>query len=106
MLRSALLKRTQFLPRLASRKAFVPVMQRRKYSDDVFLTTNSANYIDEMYAAWKEDPKSVHVSWQVSTSVEDIRADGTRQIAGSTYFRRPFWSNHGVQVAFEAMERP
>lgn len=66
MLRHALLKRTPVLPRLASRKAFVPLIQKRQYSDDVFLTTNAANYIDEMYAAWKDDPKSVHVSWQVS----------------------------------------
>ncbi|AOW06343.1 thiamine diphosphate-binding protein [Yarrowia lipolytica] len=64
MLRHALLKRTPVLPRLTSRKAFVPLIQKRKYSDDVFLTTNAANYIDEMYAAWKDDPKSVHVSWQ------------------------------------------
>ncbi|ODQ68368.1 2-oxoglutarate dehydrogenase E1 component mitochondrial precursor [Nadsonia fulvescens var. elongata DSM 6958] len=41
----------------------LPVLQRL-YSSDVFLTSNSANYIDEMYAAWKEDPKSVHISWQ------------------------------------------
>lgn len=44
----------------------MPLIQKRKYSDDVFLTTNAANYIDEMYAAWKDDPQSVHVSWQVS----------------------------------------
>ncbi|CDK28456.1 unnamed protein product [Kuraishia capsulata CBS 1993] len=30
---------------------------------DSFLQTNNANYIDEMYQAWKQDPKSVHVSW-------------------------------------------
>jgi 2-oxoglutarate dehydrogenase E1 component len=32
---------------------------------DSFLSGNTANYIDEMYLQWKEDPKSVHVSWQV-----------------------------------------
>lgn len=32
-------------------------------SADNFLTTNNAAYIDEMYAAWKQDPSSVHVSW-------------------------------------------
>ena len=26
---------------------------------------NTANYIDEMYMAWKQDPTSVHISWQV-----------------------------------------
>ncbi|BFZ53970.1 2-oxoglutarate dehydrogenase E1 component [Savitreella phatthalungensis] len=34
-------------------------------ASDSFLQSNSANYIDEMYAAWKQDPSSVHVSWQV-----------------------------------------
>ncbi len=33
--------------------------------NDNFLSGNAANYIDEMYLQWKEDPKSVHVSWQV-----------------------------------------
>jgi hypothetical protein len=37
--------------------------------DDVFLQSTNANYIDEMYAAWKQDPSSVHVSWQVSACV-------------------------------------
>lgn len=31
---------------------------------DSFLSGNSANYVDEMYMAWKEDPSSVHISWQ------------------------------------------
>lgn len=31
---------------------------------DGFLDGNAANYIDEMYMAWKDDPKSVHVSWR------------------------------------------
>lgn len=32
--------------------------------NDSFLQGNTANYIDEMYIAWKKDPSSVHVSWQ------------------------------------------
>ncbi|WPH00252.1 2-oxoglutarate dehydrogenase, mitochondrial [Acrodontium crateriforme] len=31
---------------------------------DSFLQGNTANYVDEMYMAWKDDPTSVHVSWQ------------------------------------------
>jgi len=31
---------------------------------DSFLSGNTANYIDEMYMEWKNDPSSVHVSWQ------------------------------------------
>ncbi|KAK5988737.1 2-oxoglutarate dehydrogenase complex component E1 [Cladobotryum mycophilum] len=34
-------------------------------SNDNFLSGSTANYIDEMYMQWKQDPKSVHVSWQV-----------------------------------------
>ena len=29
-----------------------------------FLSGASASYIEDMYAAWLQDPKSVHVSWQ------------------------------------------
>ncbi|PLB55091.1 putative alpha-ketoglutarate dehydrogenase complex subunit Kgd1 [Aspergillus steynii IBT 23096] len=32
--------------------------------NDSFLSGNTANYIDEMYMAWKKDPSSVHISWQ------------------------------------------
>ena len=32
---------------------------------DSFLQGNTANYVDEMYMEWKNDPTSVHVSWQV-----------------------------------------
>jgi len=28
-----------------------------------FLNGNSANYIDEMYSSWLQDPRSVHASW-------------------------------------------
>ncbi|ODV77028.1 alpha-ketoglutarate dehydrogenase [Suhomyces tanzawaensis NRRL Y-17324] len=31
---------------------------------DSFLQGNNSNYIDEMYDAWRQDPTSVHVSWQ------------------------------------------
>ena len=39
-----------------------------------FLNGNSAPYIDDMYHAWKEDPKSVHVSWQSVFSKMDAGA--------------------------------
>jgi 2-oxoglutarate dehydrogenase E1 component len=32
---------------------------------DNFLSGSAASYIDEMYLQWKENPLSVHVSWQV-----------------------------------------
>ncbi|KAF9888024.1 2-oxoglutarate dehydrogenase E1 component [Aspergillus nanangensis] len=33
-------------------------------ANDSFLSGNTANYVDEMYVAWKNDPSSVHISWQ------------------------------------------
>ena len=30
---------------------------------DSFLQGNNSNYIDEMYDAWRQDPSSVHASW-------------------------------------------
>ncbi|CEN59466.1 thiamine diphosphate-binding protein [Aspergillus pseudodeflectus] len=33
-------------------------------ASDSFLQGNTANYIDEMYLAWRKDPSSVHISWQ------------------------------------------
>ncbi|KAF7716889.1 2-oxoglutarate dehydrogenase, E1 component family protein [Penicillium ucsense] len=32
--------------------------------NDSFLQGSTANYVDEMYLAWKRDPSSVHISWQ------------------------------------------
>lgn len=48
-------------------------MQYRAYAaqaksvdpNDSFLQGNAAAYFDEMYASWRQDPKSVHISWQV-----------------------------------------
>lgn len=35
----------------------------RAYATDSFLQTNNSNYVEEMYQAWRQDPNSVHVSW-------------------------------------------
>lgn len=34
-----------------------------KAAQEPFLNGNSSIYVEEMYLAWKEDPKSVHKSW-------------------------------------------
>ncbi|KAF2860626.1 mitochondrial 2-oxoglutarate dehydrogenase [Piedraia hortae CBS 480.64] len=50
------------------RRLYAAVQQGNKAgvdSSDSFLSGSSANYVDEMYRAWKEDPSSVHLSWQV-----------------------------------------
>ncbi|KAI9598350.1 putative Oxoglutarate dehydrogenase [Syncephalis fuscata] len=44
--------------------------QRAQYAtaspnnSESFLQGSSANYVDEMYRAWRHDPSSVHLSWQ------------------------------------------
>lgn len=62
MLRGFTVKRVSLLKlRLSLIK---PLATRRLLSsNDSFLLTNNGNYIDEMYAQWKQDPSSVHVSW-------------------------------------------
>lgn len=35
----------------------------RGLATDSFLQSNNSNYVDEMYEAWRQDPNSVHVSW-------------------------------------------
>lgn len=39
---------------------FTPI---RYFGQDSFLQGNNASYVDEMYEAWLQDPKSVHISW-------------------------------------------
>lgn len=50
----------------------LPLPIRREYalargpsSNDPFANGTNAYYADEMYRLWKEDPKSVHTSWNV-----------------------------------------
>lgn len=38
-------------------------VNRRMFATDTFLQGNNSNYIDEMYDSWRQDPTSVHVSW-------------------------------------------
>jgi 2-oxoglutarate dehydrogenase E1 component len=45
------------------RARLAKVSLRSFSSNDSFLLTNNGNYIDEMYAQWRSDPSSVHVSW-------------------------------------------
>jgi 2-oxoglutarate dehydrogenase E1 component len=33
-------------------------------SNETFINGSSIAYVERMYDSWKEDPKSVHVSWQ------------------------------------------
>ena len=35
-------------------------------SSEGFLQGNATNYVEAMYESWKENPSSVHKSWQAS----------------------------------------
>ena len=39
--------------------------------NDAFANGTNTYYVDEMYRHWKQDPKSVHVSWDVYFSGMD-----------------------------------
>ncbi|PTU18295.1 hypothetical protein P175DRAFT_0504216 [Aspergillus ochraceoroseus IBT 24754] len=59
---------------LSARRPLAIVNSKRHYAvsapetgvdaSDSFLQGNTANYVDEMYLAWRKDPSSVHISWQ------------------------------------------
>lgn len=57
-----------------------PQIRRFATGSDTFLQGSNGNYVDEMYDAWKQDPKSVHVSWDAyfrnidSGAIEPSRA--------------------------------
>jgi 2-oxoglutarate dehydrogenase E1 component len=46
-------------------------------ASDSFLSGTSGNYIDEMYANWKADPRSVHASWDAYFKTGSYQAPPT-----------------------------
>jgi 2-oxoglutarate dehydrogenase E1 component len=54
---------------LVPARRFVATPMRRAaeppHPSEAFLQGNAANYVEEMYAAWKADTASVHKSWDV-----------------------------------------
>ncbi|XP_041116311.1 2-oxoglutarate dehydrogenase-like, mitochondrial [Polyodon spathula] len=57
----------QFLTKhvVAGRNYFESRRFRSSGTAEPFLTGSSSNYLEEMYYAWLENPKSVHKSWDV-----------------------------------------
>lgn len=51
------------IPRAQAFRAQARSRLVRCYATDSFLQSNNSNYVEEMYEAWRLDPKSVHVSW-------------------------------------------
>ena len=47
------------------RRKFAVAATRAPSTNDLFANGTNAYYADEMYRLWKQDPKSVHSSWNV-----------------------------------------
>ncbi|KNE63048.1 oxoglutarate dehydrogenase (succinyl-transferring), E1 component [Allomyces macrogynus ATCC 38327] len=96
--------RRQAVPALASASTAGRVLAR-KYAtanNEAFLAGNAANYVDEMYAAWRKDPTSVHVSWQAYfANVERGAAPGAAYTAPPSLA-----PNAGATAAMDSVEVP
>ena len=69
MLSGRILRRFPHVRLRASLPATVALPQSRGFAtpsaNDLFANGTNAYYAEEMYRHWKEDPKSVHPSWDV-----------------------------------------
>ncbi|XP_032868746.1 2-oxoglutarate dehydrogenase-like, mitochondrial isoform X2 [Amblyraja radiata] len=69
----------QIIKRFAQNNA--AVFQHRFYSmpgtSEPFLSGSNSNYLEEMYYAWLENPKSVHKSWDAFFKNSNMTAPGT-----------------------------
>jgi hypothetical protein len=59
-----------------------------------FLSGTSSVYLEEMFEAWKQDPSTVHKSWDVY-----FRQVESGAVPGSAYTRPPTLAPIGSQVA-------
>ncbi|KAJ3413112.1 2-oxoglutarate dehydrogenase E1 component [Chytridiales sp. JEL 0842] len=75
---SASLKARVALPAAANASRIFSTSSHAKQasSTESFLSGSSASYVEEMYNAWLEDPKSVHLSWQIY--FRNLAANGTQ----------------------------
>ena len=60
-------------------------------SSDIFANGTNAYYAEEMYRHWRQDPKSVHASWDAYFSGLDkgLPSQQTFQAAPGTFIARP-----------------
>lgn len=72
-LKSAAPRATALRARIAAARATAPFTSHsaRYYATDSFLLGSNSTYVDLMYDAWKEDPSSVHASWNAYFSNMD-----------------------------------
>ncbi|KAF8494545.1 2-oxoglutarate dehydrogenase E1 component [Gautieria morchelliformis] len=97
--RQALCARLPLLPRCAPSR--VPALTLRHLatatsapslsSSDIFANGTNAYYAEEMYRHWKQDPKSVHASWDAYFSGLDrgVPSQQAFQAAPGTFIARP-----------------
>uniref|UniRef100_A0A0X3QC74 2-oxoglutarate dehydrogenase, mitochondrial n=1 Tax=Schistocephalus solidus TaxID=70667 RepID=A0A0X3QC74_SCHSO len=69
---------------------------QHKCAAEPFLNGASANYVEDIYAAWLKDPNSVHKSWDIYFRSVNSGAD-----VGSAYSRPPTLGvdNYGLDLA-------
>ena len=71
----------------------VLAVPRRKYvtkaAQEPFLNGNSSVYVEEMYLAWKQDPNSVHKSWDAF-----FKASAAGLQPGLAYQPPPYLASH------------
>lgn len=71
--------RARLLHRMAAKLLPPRLTLARTLATDSFLQGNNANYVDEMYNAWRQDPSSVHVSW--NAYFKNIETTGSASLA-------------------------
>ena len=54
-----------------------PARQQDEEKAENFLNGSSATYVEEMYQAWLQDPRSVHKSWDIFFKTNSVKAPPT-----------------------------
>lgn len=62
------------LPRVRVPRALARPLFPRALATDTFLQSTNTNYVEEMYDAWRQDPSSVHASWNAYFKNLDLGA--------------------------------
>ncbi|KAI9297678.1 2-oxoglutarate dehydrogenase E1 component [Neoconidiobolus thromboides FSU 785] len=57
--------RSRFINVCSSKFQTYTKVQAKNTTSDLFMDGTSAVYVEEMYNSWRNDPNSVHLSWQI-----------------------------------------
>ena len=79
------------LRQLATATSTAPASSTSSSAPDIFANGTNAYYAEEMYRHWRQDPKSVHASWDAYFSGLDkgIPSQQAFQAAPGTFIARP-----------------